>query len=131
MLFLRHLCGQILERSAGPSGAYYHLIPLRDHASRAEQVHRCPRCHELLLDTDMRDSTGAPLISNLVSEQSRARQAVLLELASAGYALRWEDGCWYVRSLASDQDTVSSESLDAIIDQASAIASQQREVAQG
>ena len=127
MLFLRHLCGQILERAAGASGAYYHLIPVRDHGGRAEQVQRCPRCNELLLDTDMRDSTGAPLIINLVSEQSRARHAVLVGLASAGYALRWEDGTWYVRPLASDQDTVSSNALDTIIVLASAIISQQRE----
>jgi hypothetical protein len=131
MLLLQHLCGQTLERAAAPSSAYYHLISLRNCAGCAQQVQRCPRCHELLLDTDMLDSTGMPLIGNLVSEQSRARRAVLAGLTSAGFALRWEDGSWYVWPLASDQDTLSSDTLDTIIAQASAIIWQQREAGQG
>jgi hypothetical protein len=127
MLLLQHLCGQTLERAAAPSSAYYHLISLRNRAGCAQQVQRCPRCHELLLDTDMRDSTGAPLIATFLSEQSRARRAILAGLAAAGYTLRWEDGSWYVRSLASDQDIASSDTLDTISAQASAIIPQQRE----
>jgi hypothetical protein len=126
MLLLRHLCGQILERARGPSSTYYHLISLRNHAGRALQVQRCPRCHELLRDTDMLDSTGMPLIINLVSEQSRARRAILAGLATAGYTLRWEHGQWHIQ----DSDTVIAfaDTLDAIVLLASAFTVQDSDV---
>jgi hypothetical protein len=125
MRILRHLCGQELEHSAGPHGACFQLARPGNHDSFATQLERCPRCGELLDDTDMRDRAGRPLVIPLPSELSLARRAALAGLAFAGYQLHWDDGWWRVRPVDGDRDIVSCDTLDGLVELAQAITANQ------
>jgi hypothetical protein len=120
MHILRHLCGQQLER--GTNGVYFHLIPVLDRAMRADKVQRCPRCNEWLDDTDMADRAGVPLAVGSLPAWAVARRAVLADLATAGYTLRWEKSAWYIRHSERFEDVSSATALEAIIERARTIA---------
>jgi hypothetical protein len=121
MHLLRHLCGQLLERATGLHGTYYQLTRGSDAGGHAVAVELCPGCNEPLFDTDMRDLAGMPLRLDTPTAWSIARRAALAGLEQAGYGLRWEDGRWRVQAFESDQDSVSSGTLDALVELATAI----------
>jgi hypothetical protein len=125
MQIYTHLCGQELERSADVHGTYFQLIRIDDHDSHAMAVQSCPRCNELLYDTDMLDCTGVPLLHNLPPESSIARHAALAGLGAGGYQLHWDDGWWRVRPVDSDRDIVSCDTLDGLVELAQAISANQ------
>jgi hypothetical protein len=125
MRILRHLCGQELEHTNGLDGTRFQLAQPDKHGSFAMQVERCPRCNELLDDTDMRDRAGRPLVIPLPSEPSLARRAALAGLAFAGYQLHWDDGWWRVRPVDSDRDIVSCDTLDGLVELAQALTANQ------
>jgi hypothetical protein len=92
MQLLHHLCGQLLERGAGLHGTYYQLTQVGDAGSRALKIERCPRCNEMLSDTDMLNRAGVPLPIEYPPSWSIRRRAALSSLAAAGYALDWKYG---------------------------------------
>jgi hypothetical protein len=121
MRILTHLCGQELEHSNGLHRTYFQLTRPDNHGSFATQVERCPRCNELLYETDMRDRIGMPLVIDTPSEPSLARRAALAALALAGYQLHWDDGRWCIRPVDGGHDIVSCDTLDGLVELAQAI----------
>jgi len=76
MDLIRHMCGQDLERGAGPQGAYFVLVFASEDAERGdyEEVQVCPQCGEDLCDTDCTDLGGVPLYINNQSKWSIERR---------------------------------------------------------
>jgi hypothetical protein len=125
MHMLTHLCGQELEHSAGPHGTYFQLIRSGDYGGYAMAVQCCPRCNELLDDTDMLDHAGVPLLLTSPSEPNIARRATLAGLGAGGYQLRWDDGLWRIRAVDGEGDIVSCDTLDGLVELAQAITANQ------
>jgi hypothetical protein len=121
MQMLTHLCGQEVQRGAGLYGPYYQLAQLDTHGCFATELQRCPRCGELLDDTDMLDRAGLPLVIDTSAEPNIARRAALAGLGAAGYQLHWEDGRWRIRPVDGDRDIVSCDTLDGLVELAQAI----------
>ncbi len=125
MRILIHLCGQELEHTNDLHGTSFQLTRPDNHGSFATEVERCPRCGELLDDTDMRDRAGMPLVIATPSEPSLARRAALAGLGAAGYQLHWDAGRWCIRPVDSEHDIVSSHDLNALIELAQALTANQ------
>jgi len=129
MQVIRHLCGQPLERCAGPQGSYLAAKPSGHARVHHVAVQTCPRCGEPLADTDCTDRNGVPLVVDNPSAWSIARRAALAGLAAAGYTLAYDPdppgGYWRIAIVGVDYTLASTDNLDAIVELAAAIAAGQ------
>jgi len=122
MQSVTHICGQPLERGAGPQGLYFQAIPVNETRERYEDVNSCPRCHEALCDTDLLDSSGSPLAVLNPTAWSINRRAALAAIVANGYSYCYEDDYWRLRHADLGYDLMWSDNLDALVELATLMA---------